>query len=104
MIKFPTQVEAVISARTVVTVLKSTVSEMVECNIVKSLVGSAMAGSIGGFNAHAANVRWRRYSSIFNVIPRRFLTYVAASLFQVTKSLNRSVNVLTFKKSLWPMR
>ncbi len=29
---------------------------MVELNINKNLVGSAMAGSIGGFNAHAANI------------------------------------------------
>lgn len=27
-----------------------------ELNLSKNLVGSAMAGSIGGFNAHAANV------------------------------------------------
>lgn len=27
-----------------------------ELNISKNLVGSAMAGSIGGFNAHAANI------------------------------------------------
>lgn len=29
---------------------------MVEVNINKNLVGSAMAGSIGGYNAHAANI------------------------------------------------
>lgn len=29
---------------------------MIEVNINKNLVGSAMAGSIGGFNAHAANI------------------------------------------------
>lgn len=27
-----------------------------ELNVSKNLVGSAMAGSIGGFNAHAANI------------------------------------------------
>ena len=27
-----------------------------ELNLNKNLVGSAMAGSIGGFNAHAANI------------------------------------------------
>ncbi len=27
-----------------------------ELNICKNLIGSAMAGSIGGFNAHAANI------------------------------------------------
>lgn len=50
------QVEAILSARTVSSVLKTTVDQMVECNIAKNLVGSAMAGSIGGFNSHAANV------------------------------------------------
>lgn len=37
-------------------VLKSSTAELVELNINKNLVGSAMAGSIGGFNAHAANI------------------------------------------------
>ena len=36
--------------------LKTTVEALVELNISKNLVGSAMAGSIGGFNAHAANI------------------------------------------------
>ena len=39
-----------------VQVLKTTVDALVEVNIKKNLVGSAMAGSIGGFNAHAANI------------------------------------------------
>lgn len=29
---------------------------MIDVNINKNLVGSAMAGSIGGYNAHAANI------------------------------------------------
>lgn len=29
---------------------------MVETNIQKNLVGSAMAGALGGFNAHASNI------------------------------------------------
>lgn len=48
--------EAVIPARVVREVLKSSTAALVELNISKNLVGSAMAGSIGGFNAHAANV------------------------------------------------
>lgn len=36
--------------------LKSSTAELVDLNINKNLVGSAMAGSIGGFNAHAANI------------------------------------------------
>lgn len=39
-----------------VQVLKSQTADLVELNINKNLVGSAMAGSIGGFNAHAANL------------------------------------------------
>lgn len=37
-------------------VLKSTPQRMVDVNNAKNLVGSALAGSIGGFNAHAANI------------------------------------------------
>ena len=37
-------------------VLKTTVSALVDLNVNKNLIGSAMAGSIGGFNAHAANI------------------------------------------------
>uniref|UniRef100_A0A672MTR0 3-hydroxy-3-methylglutaryl coenzyme A reductase n=1 Tax=Sinocyclocheilus grahami TaxID=75366 RepID=A0A672MTR0_SINGR len=48
--------EAVIPARVVQEVLKSSTAALVELNISKNLVGSAMAGSIGGFNAHAANI------------------------------------------------
>ncbi len=48
--------EAVIPADVVRTVLKSDVDALVELNIAKNFIGSAMAGSIGGFNAHAANI------------------------------------------------
>ena len=48
--------EAVISSNVVKTVLKTTVPALVELNVSKNLVGSALAGSIGGNNAHAANV------------------------------------------------
>lgn len=37
-------------------VLKTNVDDLVQLNISKNLIGSAMAGSIGGFNAHAANI------------------------------------------------
>lgn len=36
--------------------LKTTADKMVELNLAKNLVGSALAGSVGGFNAHASNV------------------------------------------------
>lgn len=48
--------EAIIPADVVRSVLKSDVNALVELNVSKNLIGSAMAGSIGGFNAHAANI------------------------------------------------
>ncbi|KAJ1910026.1 3-hydroxy-3-methylglutaryl-coenzyme A (HMG-CoA) reductase isozyme [Tieghemiomyces parasiticus] len=48
--------EATIPGPTVEKVLKTTVAALVELNVSKNLVGSAMAGSVGGFNAHAANI------------------------------------------------
>lgn len=48
--------EARIPADVVKLVLKSDVDALVELNISKNLIGSAMAGSVGGFNAHAANL------------------------------------------------
>lgn len=49
-------VEATVSAAVVRSVLKTTVKALVEVNINKNLIGSAMAGTIGGFNAHASNI------------------------------------------------
>lgn len=48
--------EARIPSDVVKKVLKSDVDALVELNVSKNLVGSAMAGSVGGFNAHAANL------------------------------------------------
>ncbi|XP_056135735.1 3-hydroxy-3-methylglutaryl-coenzyme A reductase-like [Lampris incognitus] len=48
--------EATIPANVVRDVLKTSAEALVEVNINKNLVGSAMAGSIGGYNAHAANL------------------------------------------------
>lgn len=48
--------EAIIPGEVVKSVLKSDVDSLVELNIAKNLIGSAMAGSMGGFNAHAANI------------------------------------------------
>lgn len=49
-------VEAIIPEKVVRATLKTTVQQIVQTNLQKNLVGSAMAGTIGGFNAHAANV------------------------------------------------
>ncbi|GAB2267565.1 3-hydroxy-3-methylglutaryl-coenzyme A reductase 1 [Dionaea muscipula] len=48
--------EAIISEQVVKKVLKTDVASLVELNMLKNLAGSAMAGSLGGFNAHAANI------------------------------------------------
>jgi len=49
-------VEATIPKDVVRTTLKTEVKTIVRVNIDKNLIGSALAGSIGGFNAHAANI------------------------------------------------
>ncbi|KAF1978905.1 3-hydroxy-3-methylglutaryl-coenzyme A reductase [Bimuria novae-zelandiae CBS 107.79] len=48
--------EAVIPGRIVKSVLKCEVEDLVQMNISKNYIGSAMAGALGGFNAHAANI------------------------------------------------
>jgi len=48
--------EAVVPAHVVKSVLKTSTSALVDLNISKNLIGSSMAASIGGFNAHAANI------------------------------------------------
>ncbi|EDW16132.1 3-hydroxy-3-methylglutaryl-coenzyme A reductase [Drosophila mojavensis] len=48
--------ECTISAATLRSVLKTDAKTLVECNKLKNMSGSAMAGSIGGNNAHAANM------------------------------------------------
>jgi hydroxymethylglutaryl-CoA reductase (NADPH) len=48
--------EAIIPPEVVRSVLKTDVDSMVELNVSKNLIGSAMAGAVGGFNAHAANI------------------------------------------------
>ena len=48
--------EALVSSELVRRVLKTTPEKLAKLNLHKNLIGSAMAGSIGGFNAQAANV------------------------------------------------
>ena len=48
--------EAIVPASVVKSVLKTSVPDLVNLNIKKNLIGSAMAGSVGGFNAHASNI------------------------------------------------
>ncbi|XP_071439228.1 3-hydroxy-3-methylglutaryl-coenzyme A reductase [Hetaerina americana] len=48
--------EAIVPAKVVKSLLKTSVQALVDVNITKNMMGSAIAGSIGGFNAHAANI------------------------------------------------
>lgn len=48
--------EAMIPGAVVKSVLKCEVEDLVQMNISKNFIGSAMAGAMGGFNAHAANI------------------------------------------------
>lgn len=48
--------EATIKGEVVNKVLKARVGALVELNTLKNLVGSAVAGASGGFNAHASNI------------------------------------------------
>ena len=48
--------EAIIKDDVVKKVLKTSVAALVELNMLKNLAGSAVAGALGGFNAHASNI------------------------------------------------
>ncbi|XP_059654107.1 3-hydroxy-3-methylglutaryl-coenzyme A reductase-like [Cornus florida] len=48
--------EVIIKEEVVKKVLKTNVASLVELNMLKNLTGSAMAGALGGFNAHASNI------------------------------------------------
>jgi len=48
-------IEATIPKSVVRSTLKTSVPAIVEANVNKNLIGSAMAGVVGGFNAHASN-------------------------------------------------
>ncbi|KAF5745828.1 3-hydroxy-3-methylglutaryl coenzyme A reductase 2 [Tripterygium wilfordii] len=48
--------ECIIKGDVVRKVLKTSVEALVELNMLKNLTGSAMAGALGGFNAHASNI------------------------------------------------
>ncbi|XP_011041288.1 PREDICTED: 3-hydroxy-3-methylglutaryl-coenzyme A reductase 1, partial [Populus euphratica] len=48
--------EAIIKEEIIKKVLKTSVASLVELNMLKNLAGSAIAGALGGFNAHASNI------------------------------------------------
>ena len=72
--------DAVIPARVVQQVLKTSASAMADLNIEKNLMGSAVAGSIGGFNAHAANVVTAIYIATGQVCTHLSLTCIGLFL------------------------
>ena len=57
-------------------VLKTTPEDLIEVNYDKNLIGSAMAGSIGGFNAHAANIVTAIYIATGQVEKRYSLPFI----------------------------
>lgn len=48
--------EAILKGEVIAKVLKTSVPALVELNMIKNLAGSALAGAVGGFNAHASNI------------------------------------------------
>lgn len=48
--------EAVVKGEVMEKILKTTVAAISKLNVTKNLIGSCMAGSIGGNNAHASNI------------------------------------------------
>jgi len=66
--------EAIVPSKIVTEVLKTTVAALVDVNISKNLMGSAIAGSIGGNNAHAANVVTAVYIATGQVNKQLFLS------------------------------
>ncbi|XWS56318.1 hypothetical protein CRYUN_Cryun09bG0075500 [Craigia yunnanensis] len=48
--------EAIIKEEVVKKVFRTNVATLVELNMLKNLAGSAVAGALGGFNAHASNI------------------------------------------------
>ncbi|KAM4068070.1 hydroxymethylglutaryl-coenzyme A reductase [Hirsutella rhossiliensis] len=89
--------EAIIPAEVVKSVLKSDVDSLVELNVSKNLIGSAMAGSIGGFNAHAANI----VAAIFLATGQDPAQVVeSANCITTMKNLNGSLQICVSMPSL----
>lgn len=65
--------EATVPSHIIKTVLKTSVSALIDVNINKNMIGSAVAGSIGGFNAHAANIVTAIYIATGQVLEKQNL-------------------------------
>ncbi|KAH7156734.1 hydroxymethylglutaryl-coenzyme A reductase-domain-containing protein [Dactylonectria macrodidyma] len=89
--------EAIIPGDVVQKVLKSDVDSLVELNISKNLIGSAMAGSVGGFNAHAANI----VAAIFLATGQDPAQVVeSANCITIMKNLNGALQISVSMPSL----
>lgn len=70
--------EGIVPGESVKSILKTTVADLVKLNITKNLIGSSMAGSIGGNNAHASNILTVRFLSLDSGFsPPRLLTWLS---------------------------
>lgn len=72
--------------------MKSSTAALVELNINKNLVGSAMAGSIGGFNAHAANIVAAIYIACGQVTTHHVHTFNNYTLHTIQVCLHLSAH------------
>ena len=70
--------EAVIKEEVVKKVLKTSVEALVELNMLKNLTGSAMAGALGGFNAHF-NLVTKDYESCLDQVLYIFFSCILRS-------------------------
>jgi hydroxymethylglutaryl-CoA reductase len=81
--------EAIIPAKVVCCTLKTSVQALIDVNIAKNMMGSAMAGSIGGFNAHAANIVTAIYIATGQVHKFNFLSFFYIFFFTARKRNNQ---------------
>lgn len=72
--------EAIVKGEVVKSVLKTSPKALVDLNLTKNLVGSAIAGTIGGFNAHAANIVAAIFIACGQVTQSR-LSYLIKGIF-----------------------
>lgn len=85
--------EATIPASVIQKVLKTSASALVELNISKNLVGSAMAGSIGGFNAHAANIVTAIYIATGQDVAQNIASSNCITLMERTGTLGEDLYI-----------
>ncbi|ETE58948.1 3-hydroxy-3-methylglutaryl-coenzyme A reductase [Ophiophagus hannah] len=85
--------EAVIPQKVVKEVLKSTTEAMIEVNVNKNLVGSAMAGSVGGYNAHAANIVTAMYIACGQDAAQNITSSNCITLMESTGPINEDLYI-----------